>query len=204
MLSRLVASVLVVLAAASGPALACKGPSLIFTDDFKTADPAWQVGSWTTLTIAGGKLQMKSDPGSYSMATYQGFFLDSGDACVDVTMPDVKDPATGAAGFMFGGVGSDFYAFFLRPNGTASVFRNQNGGWLTPVPAKAADGAKTGPNAVNTLRITWKNLSADLYVNDKPFATMKTLPIVNGKFGLYGEPEGNLATFGNVKITNAP
>ena len=110
MLSRLVASVLVVLAAASGPALACKGPSLIFTDDFKTADPAWQVGSWTTLTIAGGKLQMKSDPGSYSMATYQGFFLDSGDVCVDVTMPDVMI-GDWRCRIHVGGVSSDFYAF---------------------------------------------------------------------------------------------
>jgi hypothetical protein len=202
---RLVTAVLVALAAASSPALACKGASLMFTDDFKTEDPAWQpYGDWISFSISGGKAQLKSRPGSYALATYQGFFLDSADTCVDVIAPDVKDPATVCAGLMFGGVGNDFYVFFVRPNGHGAVYRNQNGGWLTPVPDKVADGAKTGPGVSNTLRVTWKNLAAQLYVNDKPFANTKTLPISNGKFGLYAEPEAGVAQFANMKITAAP
>ena len=202
---RFVTAVLVAMAAASSPALACKGPTLLFTDDFKTPDPAWQAyGDWIQFGIDGGKAQLKSKPGSFALATYQGFFLDSADACVDVISPDVKDPASVNGGLMFGGVGNDFYVFFIRPNGHAAVFRNQNNGWLTPVPDKMADGAKTGSNAINTLRVTWKNLAAQLYVNDKPFTTMKTLPIVNGKFGLYAEPEASIVQFANMKITAAP
>ena len=202
---RLATAVLLAVAAVSSPALACKGPNLIFSDDFKTVDEAWQPwGNWVTFSISNGKAQLKSNPGSYAMAAYQGFFVDSADACVDVIAPDVKDPGSILGGLMFGGVGTDFYAFLLRPNGNAAVFRNQNGGWLTPVAEKKADGAKTGANVTNTLRVTWKNGTAQTYVNDKPFATMKTLPIVNGKFGLYSEPEGNVYQFTNVKITDAP
>ncbi len=43
MLLRTGTAVLVVAAAAAtwGAALACKGPTLILSDDFKPADPAW-------------------------------------------------------------------------------------------------------------------------------------------------------------------
>ena len=52
--------------------------------------------------------------------------------------------------------------------------------------AKAADGqtGECGQHAAGHL----ENLCGP-YVNDKPFATMKTLPIVNGKFRP-SEPEG--------------
>jgi hypothetical protein len=202
---RFVSAVLLAVATAASPAFACKGPNLQFSDDFKTEDPGWQpYGAWVTFSIGGGKIQVKSDPGSFAAATYQGFFMDSGDACVDVYAPDVKDPASVIGGFMFGGVGTDFYAFVLRPNGNASLFRRENGGWLTPVGEKKADGAKTGANAVNTLRVSWKDTSGQAWVNDKLFANFKIKSIKNGKFGVYSEPEGNTYQFGNVKITDVP
>jgi hypothetical protein len=72
---RFVTAVLVAMAAASSPALACKGPTLLFTDDFKTPDPAWQpFGDWIQFGIDGGKGQLKAKPGSFALATYQGFF----------------------------------------------------------------------------------------------------------------------------------
>ena len=203
---KFVTAVLVAVAVASGPALACKGPTLIFSDNFQSVDPAW-VQQFGKLTIGGGKAQLSSEPGKYANADYEGSFVNSGDACVDVTAPTVKDPTTILAGIMFGFTDySNFYAFVLRGDGQASVVRLQNGGWLTPVPVRAAPGAKTGANAVNTLRVTWNGTSgaAAAYVNDQSFINFKIQPFTNGTFGLYAEPEGNTYQFSNAKVTNAP
>jgi hypothetical protein len=202
---RLVSAVLVAVAAVSGPALACKGPTLIFSDDFKTADPSW-VQDAGTLTISGGKAQLTAQPGNYANTDYEGFFVNSGDACVDVVAPTVKDPTMGGVGgIMFGFTGgSDFYAFVMRQDGNAGIFRLQSGGWLTPVPLRAAQGVKTGAGVVNTMRVTWKGTDGAAYINDQLFTNFKIQPFTNGTFGLYSEPEGNVYQFSNVKVTNVP
>jgi hypothetical protein len=201
---RLVAAA-VLAVAVSGPALACKGPTLIFSDDFKTADPSW-VQDAGTLNIGSGKLTLTAAAGNYASADYEGFFVNSGDACVDVVYPSVKDPSQGGvAGIMFGYTDyNDFYAFVVRGDGQAGIFRLQNGGWLTPVPMRAAQGLKTGANAVNTFRVTWKNTDGAAYINDQLFINFKIQPFTNGTFGIYSEPEGNTFTFSNVKVTNVP
>jgi hypothetical protein len=204
MSSRLVLAALVGVIATFAPALACKGPTLIFSDDFKSADPAW-VQDFGKLTITGGMAQLTSEPGHIASADYQGFFLDSGDACVDVVAPTVKDPSTTVGGIMFGRTDDDnFYAFVVRSDGRAAIFRRQNGGWLTPVPMRSAQNAKVGPNAANTLRVTWKGTEGTAYVNDQQFIAFKIEPFKNGTFGLYCEPEGNVYQFGKVTVTNVP
>jgi hypothetical protein len=201
---RLVTAVLVVMAAASGPALACKGPTLIFSDDFKTADPAW-VPEAGTLNITGGMAQLNAQPGNFAAADYEGFFLDSADACVDMTAPVVKDPTTILGGILFGFTdSSNFYSFVVRADGNAAIFRLQNGGWLTPVPMRAAQGVKTGANAVNTLRVTWKGTAGTAYINDQQFIAFKIQPLTNSTFGIYCQPAGDPYQFSNIKVTNVP
>ena len=203
MLLRTVTAVLVAIAATCGSALACKGPTLLFSDDFQTADPAWIL--WAgSMSISGGSAQLTSNPGTYANIAYAGTFVDSGDACVDMVAATAKDPTSTIGGIMFGGTDdNNFYALVTRPDGQAAIIRQQNGGWLLPVPMRAAPAVKTGA-ATNTLRVTWKGTDATAYINDQQFIAFKIQPFKNGMIGLYAEPEGNSYKFSNLKITNAP
>jgi hypothetical protein len=202
MSSRLITGAVLALMLAGSPALACKGPNLIFSDDFRDVDPAWAPG-YGTFAIASGRATLKTDPGYIGNVFYQGAFFDSGDACLDVITPEAKNTSNMIAGFLFGGIGNnDFYAFIINPDGNAGVIRMQNGGWLHPVPTRKADGIKPGANAVNTLRVTWSGTTGAAYINDKLFSNFKTQGFKNTTIGVYGETDGATWAYDNLKITD--
>ena len=74
------------------------------------------------VTIGGGKAQETANPGNFAQALYEGFFVDSADACVDMTATDVKDPTMIQGGIVFGATDtSNFYVFMLRADGQADL-----------------------------------------------------------------------------------
>lgn len=203
---KLAMAALAVMAVASGPALACKGPTVIFSDNFQTANPAWSapVG---TLAIANGQAQLTAAAEQPALAIYGGKFIDSGDACVDIVAPNVQDPTEAIGGIVFGLSQADFYAFVVRPDGQAAVIRQQNGGWLTPVPPRAAPALKTGANVANTLRVTWQGTNAAAYINDQPFITFTVPAFQNSEIGFYAESDLSTPVafqFGNLDVTTVP
>jgi hypothetical protein len=205
MLLKSVTAVLVVVAAAmsaaamSSPALACKSPTLVFSDDFTTPDSAWFVDNGQ-FVVASGKAQLTAPANQLGEVHYEGFFADAGDLCVESTAPAVKDLSSVSGGLVFGMTDfSNFYIFLVQGDGQAAIVRRQNNGWLVPVPNKAAPGFKAG--GANTLRVTWKNGAGAAYVNDQLVFNFKYQPFTNGKFGLYTEG-GNTYSFANIKLTN--
>ena len=71
--------------------------------NFTEVDPSWNpwwpdIGSWD---IADGKVAAKADPGYAGFMMYEGDFFPAADACVDITMPDVRDPTYVWAGLNF-------------------------------------------------------------------------------------------------------
>jgi hypothetical protein len=206
---KLATAVLVAVAVTAGPAFACKGPTVIFADPFQTEDPAWSLVGAGPLTISGGHAQLSSPAGEYTLADYQGMFIDTGDACVDMVGPTVADPSTASAGIVFGlSDGGDFYAFVVEEDGQAAVLRLQNGAWLTPVSWRASPAIKTGGGVTNTARVTWKGTSVSTFINDQPFVTFN-IPqaFQNTTFGLMAQNAAPAATtyqFSNLKVTNVP
>jgi hypothetical protein len=204
MLCRLLSVTVIALTTVFGanPAFACKGSTLLFSDSFKEADPAWSQDGGT-VNIANGRMQIESDAGYFGLASYQGSFFPTGDVCVDVVAPDVKDQTSIIGGIAFADKDfNNFYVFAVRPDGSAIVLRHQNGGWLTPIPAKKMDAIKTGSGVDNLLRLTVKDGSASAYVNDQLFYTFKIQNEAAGKVGLYVESAGLTYSFMNIKVTN--
>jgi hypothetical protein len=203
MASRPATGLLLAMAVASGPALACKGPSVIFADNFINTDPAW----YGQLDVAGGHASLPAGPKEHGLAFYGGKKIDSGDACIDMLGPTT----TSAGGLVFGFTDVDnYYLFLLIDNNAAGIFLHQNGAWLTPAQPRTAIGARNGANAMNALRVTWKGTAVATYINDQPFITLNIpQPFQNSFVGLYAEDQASSGPgvnfqFSNLKVTNVP
>jgi hypothetical protein len=183
---------LVALVVASGPTLACMGPTVIFQDDFQSANPAWDINptgiaipiDFPVLSIADGAAELTPLAGEFAVAVFGDQFFPSSqfssfDACVDVTSPSVADPTQAAAGIAFGQTGSGFYVFAAQEDGQAAVAQFQQQTWSYLAPWQAAQGINTGTNATNTLRVTVTpaaagatGSNATFYVNGVKFTTL--------------------------------
>lgn len=184
-------------------AFACTGQT-IFADNFQTADPAWH----GDLAVSGGRATLTAPPGWSDVAFYGGKVVDSGNACVDVTAPTLKN-GKAHGGLVFGFTDIDnFYAFTVGEDGQAHVFEKQNGGWLDPVTLRPAPGLRKGGNVANTLRVTWKGTSVSTYVNGRRFVSFTLRqPLQNSFVGLYDGNDAPLPTtyqFNNLKVTAIP
>ena len=104
--SRVISTLLAALfiAAVASPALACKGTESLLRDEFHRSRS--RLESCGGLTPARSisrmaKSRRRSDPGYAGVMMYEGDFFPAADACVDITMPDVRDPSYVWAGFNF-------------------------------------------------------------------------------------------------------
>jgi len=206
------AGVFFAMAAMMGPALACKGVETVLRDDFTDQDPAWDVSN-VDVQIGGGVLKQTAQAGRIANVRYAGMSFPGGDACVDITMPDSPGENVRAGLGLWTGKGWDFV--IISPDGTAGVDRLVGDDWLSPVPNRKFDGVKTGPGAVNRLRITWKAPPGDaaktapdptvtVYINDKQFIRYKVAPNANRLISTYVDGAGSGATFlfKNLVVTN--
>src|SRR5262249_8106948 len=89
---RFVTGALLALTVASSPALACKGPNVIFADDFAEADPGW--GTSETVVIASSSIQLKSKPGGVAGSLYNGSFFEDADICIHLPSPAPTNPTS--------------------------------------------------------------------------------------------------------------
>jgi hypothetical protein len=201
-----IALIVLALGLASGPALACKGNTVLFQADFRSVDPSWD----TNLGIGMGVAKIASNPGYISWPFYQGSLFTDADICVDVTIPTGAKADSIAGGVVFWAADyNNFYAYLLANGGTMAIVRRQNGKFLPAVRYRKAEGVNMTAEAANTLRITLQGKTATTYINDKPFVTLTTgqPPEGGSQIGLYGESEPdktNTWAFSNLKVTNVP
>lgn len=210
---RFAAATLLAVAFQGSSAFACKGPSVIFQDNFQAATQAWH----GNMTVANGQANVVARINTFGGAFYGAVFVDTGDACVDMTSPTVTQANTAAAGLMFGFTDvNNYYVFMTREDGQAAILRWQNGVPLAVVSYHPATALKTGA-ATNTLRVVWKGASGSAYsgtayINDQKFFDFDFPPAFrNTMVGLYVGPEFEsflspaiTYQFGNLKVTNVP
>jgi hypothetical protein len=207
------AAVLAVAAALiSSPAVACMGQQVLFADNFQILNPAW-VSLGGTMQIANGFAYLTPKPGDYSLFAYQGRFIDSADACIDVVNPAVADPSQASAGMVFGLFQGSLFVFAARQDGQAAILHYliHTATWSFLVPWRAAPALKAGGHATNSLRITWKDNNAVAYINGQAFTRFNVPVFKNSLFGIWceGDPviyptTGATYQFANLKITDVP
>jgi hypothetical protein len=205
-------AVVLAVAATTGQAFACMGPTVIYSDNFQQANPAW-AGPPNTLVISGGVAQLTPPQGDWTITGYTGAAIDTGDMCADMVSPTVPDQSQAVGGLVFGLDASsssiDYYSLQIEEDGYVTVARWQNSAWANPLPWKAAPMVKTGPNATNNLRVTWKGTTGTAYINGQSVGTFTMQPVQNTLIGFFGQGDasptaGATWKFSNLKVTNAP
>jgi len=207
----LMTSALFAVMVATSPAVACKGSDTLLRDDFTEEDPAWNIQT-NNVQIAGGAMKVKSDAGRTQFVFYGGDNFPGADACVDVVFPTIKPAPDNYGGLAFFG-GGKWNIVYVATDGTAGVSGLNNSGWTNPVPQRKFDGVKTGPNAANTIRVTWKapppsnaksapDPTVTVFINDKQFIKFKVTPNDDRQLAIYVQSEGAVYQFKNLVVTS--
>jgi 3-keto-disaccharide hydrolase len=184
---------------------ACQGSTILFEDRFDSLQPTWGTPSeW--LKVENGKLVVAPEPAAYFWATNQASLYDDIDMCVAMTTVAGVEPDEVKAGLVFWyDNANNFYVLEFSPNGQASVWRRQRGEWLEQIQWKDIDGAHTGDNAVNELRVVTKGNQVTAYLNETEVGQFTGIAPNNGQqVGVFvASPESGTAQFAfdNLKVT---
>jgi hypothetical protein len=207
---RLFMGVVVAVAFASAPALACKGREVLFEDKFQEEDAAWDLSEseGASVTIGNGRLEIKPNGGWSRMVLYGGAAFREGDLCVDYIMPQTKDPAVAGVLFWAANYGS-LFGLLVNTVGEAKIMRRQLNkdnkiDTTAPVDWTPAPAVKKGAGQTNQLRVVLKGNSASTFINDRPFKNIKGIGSFGAQIGLFGWAEQSQPTawqFTNVTIT---
>jgi hypothetical protein len=195
----------------ASPALACKGPHVKFTDDFRQVDDSWGIDPKSdTVSVEEGKVKVKADPSGGYTILYGGLLFDDADLCVTVQVPSQTGNADQlAAGPVFWAQDyNNYYTFAITPAGSAAIVRRIRGRWIYVLEYRKAEGIKTQPGDKNILRVTTSGSTVTAYINDVKFASVKAqIPENGGAIGLHAESEQahrDTWKFINLKVTDLP
>jgi hypothetical protein len=192
---------------ATTPAFACMGKSVLFEDKFTAAEPGWEL--WERISIGGGALRIRTDPGYIAPVFYKADVYDKADICFDLTIPSLTDPEKPLAGLLFSAVDlGNFYYFWFNPTGAIGVSRLFNKRWLSPVQPRKVEGINTASGAKNTFRLTLNGGAATVYANGEKIVDFRINATPGGGFIGFnadgGAVEGETWVFGNLKVTDLP
>ena len=183
--------------------------NVVFSDDF--SDPyqgGWKTGrtSAGTIAIAGGKMTITVTQGGYTVGTTRKD-ANASDFVIDV------DTTQGPKGELLGIIArvsdnpdgtSNFYAFTIMGQGYMAYVRQGDSASALAGP-NSSSAIKTGPGAVNHLRLVAEGGDLTFYVNATKVATAHDETLSEGSYGLIvaGQNAGASASFDNF-VLSAP
>ena len=160
-----------------------------FHDDFKTADPGWDVGE--TQKVEDGKFVIKPQPGRYSAALYPSLIYRNATICLDVQTPPAANDLSYGGGLIFWAEDySNFYLVTVTSDGRYRINRRVDGAWRTIRPYTGFEGLKQGYGVTNQIKVSTAGNNATLYLNDRKVQDIKGQPPkAGGSVGMYGTSE---------------
>lgn len=194
---------------AAGPALACKGDKVLFSDDFKQVDASWGFDS-PDVSVEEGKVKVKPQPDISNLLVYKAILFDNADYCITVRTPNsLTDTDNTMAGPLFWTVDYDnYYMFMITPSGYAEITRKVKGKWIDVVEWRQDPNIKRDPGSKNVLDVETNGDTITTYINDVKFASVKgQAPEGGGQIGMRAQSEkGQVDTwkFTALKVTDLP
>ncbi len=182
---------------------ACRGDDVLFSDDFKTADPCW--GTNTQVSIKDGAMTVTSDANTSQTELHEGWVFQ--DMTCSVNLQKVSGDSGDVAGIAFWATDyNNYYIAQISSNGYVSVCRIvNNGNWMYPVSGRACADIKQGVGQANLLTVTIRGAQVTVSVNGKDAVSFKgQAPDGGGEIGTAvsaGNQTKSVWTFTNVKVT---
>jgi hypothetical protein len=178
---------------------ACGGGKVIYQDDFKTLDPAWNApdnvtavnGAMSVKLVANVGLTMVSQANLYTQPSIEicsTFKLVSG-------LGSPTDSAGAAAIFWASGSTNFTQVEILPAAGTAKSSALIDNKWTTKVPPRSVSAESTAVGGTNDLDVVVNGGRVQATVNGKPAVyIIGTPPTSSWMVGLYFESPGSTAT----------
>ncbi len=191
------AAVGLVVLAGSGTAQACGSGKVLFEDSFDTLQATWGKQD-EELLVDNGQLVMKPKENFTFWAPNSAAVYDDADICAEVTSVEVANPGNSFVGLVFWYIDDkNFYTLEIDADGYASIWRRQNGRWLSQVDWVQADSLKSGVGSTNELRVVTKGKMASYYLNGQLFSEVMGLPPDNGQQvgTIASSPKESVATY---------
>lgn len=160
-----------------------------FHDDFKSADPGWELGK--SASYVDGQLAIKAAPNSAFSVLYRSLLYKNATICLDVKTPIAINNSNDGAGLIFWAANyANYYLVKVMVDGRYRISRLLNSDWLTVVPNTKFEGLKQGYGVVNRIKVSTAGNFATLYLNDRKVLDFKGQPPrLGGSVGMYGKSE---------------
>jgi hypothetical protein len=178
------AALLLTLSFALPAAAACPG-TVVFTDLFKTPNPALDLtaNAQSAVAIAAGKAEITFlQTGVSRNEEYSNTQYGDANICAAFTVPKTDKAVNPALGIIFWGASyTSFYSFQIQPvAGTMSLAQMTATGWTFPIAWTANAAVVKTLGAVNTLEVQTKGASITLLINGLTVATSSGTPPAGG------------------------
>jgi hypothetical protein len=190
----------------AGKAVACEGQEVVFEDKFQDDAGGWAIKD--TMEIKDGAFTFKLAPDDMQSNLNVAFTVKDGDLCAETVWPEGDQPVLGAGLLFWGEDNRTYFQFGILNNGKYWIARKQDGKWLGTIASNVDSSAiKTGPGAVNILRVKTTGNSVSFYINGTQIRDLRGQePKSAWRFGLSGDnfdkSKDAQVVFKSVKVTN--
>jgi len=196
------------------PSLACKGPKVIYSDDFTERDAGWFIPQSDIdagkAAVGDGRILVRPDPErGYSVLNMAFGLPTQTDICVKARIVESSDLTKSAFGLLFWAKGYDeYYLFQVIGNANYYVSHWTERAWQSVTPTAAVRSFKQGLGEENVLRVVTKNQVVTMFVNDEQLARFRSpFPTGSVRAGFRASSLGNDPTaveFRDFSVTEAP
>ncbi len=175
------------LAGLSGIALACDASRVQYKDNFDSMDLLWGLPT-DIKKVENGEFIFSLDAGTLDFAVNQFEKFEDVDICVTTTWRAGTTAEETWAGLVFWAQDDqNLYAFGVSPKGTISIWRLIDNKWFNPLRWAAHEAVKTGPGAVNKVRVKTNGDIATFFINDVKVGSMRGVPPEGSFVGVIAE-----------------
>jgi hypothetical protein len=158
------------------PSLACKGPKVIYSDDFTERDAGWFIQPADIesgkVAVGEGRLVVRPDPERGYTVLNMAFGLPADtDICVKARIVESAELSRSGLGLIFWAKGfDDNYLFQVTGNGNYYVTRWAERAWQSVTPTAAVRAFKQGLGEENVLRV----VTVTVFMNDEQLARFRS------------------------------